>query len=126
MWDATLTGGQRPNLRVPVRVLVDGIVVGESPLVSWGGQASRVSGVTPYLSSGGHSLTVEFFGEESSVAAHIEQLSIFRPEGTDSDGNGIVNWLDQKRARENTVLTKSGSSLVSPVCIEGSELTFGP
>ena len=117
--DATLTGGQRPNLRVPVRVLVDGIVVGESPLVSWGGQASRVSGVTPYLSSGGHSLTVEFFGEESSVAAHIEQLSILRPEGTDSDGNGIVDWLDQKRARENTVLTKSGSSLVSPVCIEG-------
>ena len=90
-------------------VAIDGIDLGSFPLIQLPLQPGSVSGRLPYLKSGVHTMTFSWAISEADKALLFQQLAIFTlPAG---------NVAQDTR---NALAPGEGTSLVSPVCFEGT------
>jgi hypothetical protein len=80
---------------------------------------------TPFLGAGDHVVRVEWDNFENDISLRIEHAAFQRYDGTDSDGNGVKDWVENKLIERNTIEKVELVSRTSPVCMEGQALYAG-
>jgi hypothetical protein len=118
--DSRLRGGWMAGDSVPVELSVDNRLLVRTRLTfdSAGKAIFRVH--TQQLQAGEHRLDLLIDNVVASRSVQIDAIRIFKPTGTDGDGNGLTDWLDQALAAQNRVLAAPTLSRTSPAFIEGS------
>ena len=113
-------------------VSVDGIFVGEYPLVSADGVYTDVRAFLPVLPAGEHTVRLFWNNVHMRLAVQIKDLQLQSLGGPDSDANGVKDWvessvnamagIDRMSNNEQGMINLEGDacwSYVSPACIEG-------
>ncbi|MFN0128741.1 MAG: PA14 domain-containing protein [Verrucomicrobiales bacterium] len=117
--DARLTGGLLAGAHATVSLALNGKSLGEFQISSYGGHASSLAVLTPYLPAGPHRLHAAILTAHTSITSQVDALRVFHPQGTDSDADGIPDWAEAHLLRFNTPSDQPRTSLVSPYCLEG-------
>ena len=79
---------------------------------------------TPWLTAGTHTLTLELDNVSTSRQFAFTGVELQLVPGVDADHNGVPDWMQALLAAQNPPLPATGSSPVSPVCIEGTTAYF--
>lgn len=117
--DSRLTGGLLDGAHATVSLALDGKILGDFQISSYGGHASALSVLTPYLPAGTHRLHAAILTAHTSITCQVDALGVFNPQGSDGDSDGIPDWAEAHLLRFNTPLDLPRTSLVSPYCLEG-------
>ncbi len=117
---AAVSSNTASTARYKLVVSVDGIVIDRLQATLAPKQAINETVLLPWLKLGNHTVRVFFDNPQFARSLTINSVTLLKAEGPDLDSNGIADWLDQKLAHRNTVLTQSGVSLTSPICIQGT------
>lgn len=75
--------------------------------------------VTPWLPAGCHELWLELQNFSNEKRFEVSGISICTPVGSDTDGNGVPDWLDARRNGSRCARSGSVRSCVSPFCLRG-------
>jgi hypothetical protein len=78
--------------------------------------------MTPLLTAGTHTIRVLWNDFTENSVLEILNIRLLDLGGTDSDLNGLTDWLDVRLRNTSGVATQALESIVSPVCLEGSSL----
>jgi hypothetical protein len=74
---------------------------------------------TPFLDSGQHTVEVFWDNYENEISLRIEELAFWQYPGSDSDGSGMKDWVENRLMARNTIDVAPTESRTSPVCMEG-------
>lgn len=77
---------------------------------------------TPWLQPGDHRLRVRWDNVVAGRIIAIRSVKLQALEGTDTDGDGIKDWVESRLARHATITTLPTESVISPAFIEGTDL----
>ena len=129
IYQLEIHGGQHRSFvsekNFPLRVFIDGEDYGRRWLFTDGGESRGVmSLVTPWLTSGDHQVRVWFDNPASNTSLAITAVNLVELDGADADGDGLADWASARLAANNTIDVAPSSSVVSPVCIEGTTPFF--
>jgi hypothetical protein len=102
---------------IPVVVSVDGRQIGTGDVLKAG---SSLRWLTPWLSAGTHTVTVNNQNVRLGRALEITGLSLYRHEGEDLNQNGIPDWMEGLFKNLNTINPGYSESITSPQCVEGA------
>jgi hypothetical protein len=117
--DARLTGGLLAGAHATVSLALNSRSLGDFQISSYGGHASSLAVLTPYLPAGPHRLHAAILTAHTSITSQVDTLRVFNPQGTDGDADGIPDWAEAHLLRLNTPTDLPRTSLVSPCCLEG-------
>ena len=113
-------GAVRSVERLPIVLSIDAKgVFASGELVSNNGGQGTMSGITPWLAAGTHTLTVLHDNYRSARRLRIDSIQILRLGGQDLDSNGIADWIEENAASLNKLTRVPQQSSTSPVSIEG-------
>ena len=101
---------------------VDGLFVARFPISAPKGSPTEALFFLPMLEPGEHTFTLAWHNWKANSFVAIHSLRFLNFEGPDEDLNGTPDWQDHRNAHETTVAPLPEVSLVSPVCIEGTDL----
>lgn len=123
-WIIDLAGRLRGTLRTveefPLGVKIDGKSLAEHKMRFLNGQPTSLKMLTPYLTAGTHTLSLDIRNDIGRRNFQIQALRVFGPGGFDGDNNGRPDWLDALLAQGNVLSPVPAESPVSPLFIEGS------
>lgn len=102
---------------IPVVARIDGRDVGRADVVKDG---SEHRWLTPFLSAGPHTVTIDNRNFRHGLTLEITSLSLYRHEGEDADGNSIPDWMEGLFRKGGKVNESTVTSNVSPLCLEGT------
>ncbi len=105
--------------KVPVRVLIDGVLRGDFQLDFGSTSSKLVNVLSQDLAAGPHTVTIEINNILSHRSIAIQSIELLDPSGDDLDGNNIPDWLENTLEKRNFVNVYSPSSLTSPAFLEG-------
>ncbi len=117
-------GSLLPVEELPVAISIDGVLVGKYTLRSVNGAQGLVEAITPWLSVGSHTVTVEHDNHVARHSLQIDSLRLLLPAGFDEDNDGTPDWLASQLIAKNVVTVCPEESFVSPVCVEGKARYF--
>ena len=115
-------------------VSVDGIFVGEYPLVSADGVYTDVRAFLPVLPAGEHAGRIFWNNVHMRLAVQIKDLQLSSLGGPDSDANGVKDWVESSvnamagvdvtvgqtfQSAQQAGKPASLQSYISPACVEG-------
>jgi hypothetical protein len=104
---------------LPIRISLDGVLIGSRTLVSTAGGNNTVRTLTPWLKAGTYTVTVFHDNYRADRQLRIESVTINKRGGLDLNSDGYADWATAKSAAENRLTRVPTSSLVSPAAIEG-------
>ncbi|MFT3992209.1 MAG: PA14 domain-containing protein [Luteolibacter sp.] len=84
------------------------------------GSPTQVLTLLPWLPAGAYQVEVAIRNVSESRNIRIDSLRILEPSGEDADSNGVADWVEARLAGENSFASETGSSQISPVCLEGT------
>ncbi|QTN31240.1 hypothetical protein HZ994_02470 [Akkermansiaceae bacterium] len=122
--EITLTGAAigdvRSVERLPIVLSVDSMgSFASAELVSNNGGQGTVTGVTPWLAAGTHTLTILHDNYRAARRLRIDSIQIHRLGGLDMDSDGIPDWIEANAAELNQLTRVPAQSRTSPASIEG-------
>jgi hypothetical protein len=122
-WIVDLAGRLRGTLRAveefPLGIKIDGKPLAEHKMRFLNGQPSSLKILTPHLTAGTHTLSLDIRNDIGRRNFQIQALNVFGPGGFDGDENGRPDWLDALLAQGNVLAPVPAESPVSPLFIEG-------
>jgi hypothetical protein len=99
---------------------VDGDYVGKNILPTPKGITTNTTHFfTPSLTNGTHTLRLLWDNVWDSPQLHLTKIRLQRMGGPDADGNGVVDWVQNRLNAMCSLDSLSVTSKVSPACIEG-------
>lgn len=122
--EITLTGAAigdvRSVERLPIVLSIDSMgSFASAELVSNNGGQGTVTGVTPWLAAGPHTLTILHDNYRAARRLRIDSIQIHRLGGLDMDSDGIPDWIAANAAELNQLTRVPAQSRTSPASIEG-------
>ncbi|MFZ2654355.1 MAG: hypothetical protein WAX69_05525, partial [Victivallales bacterium] len=104
-----------------LKIYIDDEYIGKRTISSQAGQPANTEILTPFLNPGQHGIRIYLDGYSFFNTLRVSRLSIQRYGGSDSDNNGIKDWIDSRLQNLYSVdnLPLLGESKVSPMCLEG-------
>lgn len=88
------------------------------------GEATRVLTLLPWLQAGGYLAEITISNVSETRNVRIDRVSVLEPSGLDANSNGVVDWVENRLADENGLVTTATTTLVSPFCVEGIARRF--
>ncbi len=124
LWEKISCSPAEPVEESAFLVYVDGIFVGEYPMVGADGIYEDVRAFLPVLPAGEHTVRLFWDNVHVRLAVQIKELKLLTLGGPDEDGNGVKDWVE---ASLNAMAGVDGisQSYVSPACIEGDARYVG-
>lgn len=124
-----ITGGQHNPYSqhgiFDLLLYVDGSLIGSRTLIAAYPESAVASFYLPYLDAGSHDIAVEWVNGEQGTSLEIQSLDLVALGGSDNNGNGIVDWLDNRLAATSTLDETFLQSQTSPYTLEGESIYFG-
>jgi hypothetical protein len=74
----------------------------------------------PWLAAGTHSLTLQWRNTDSNTFLRLLSVSVLELGGPDSDGDGILDWIEARDLLTQADVPEASTSRVSPFFIEGT------
>lgn len=105
-----------------LRFAVDGEFIARRQVLISGDEIKFAVVDTPFLNAGEHTVEILWDNYENEIALRVEQLNIQQYPGTDSNSNGIKDWVENRLMARNTIDIAPQESRTSPVCMEGRGL----
>jgi hypothetical protein len=105
---------------VEVEVLIDGVSMGHRTLIYGRDTEALLRVLTPYLTTGTHTLGLKFDNMLARRLVSIRSIQIFKPQGADLDSNAIPDWVDAQLSQANRLFTYGPESRTSPAFLEGN------
>jgi len=81
--------------------------------------------LTPWLPAGTHTLRFDLENTLTGRRVQINQATLSRTGGPDTDANGVPDWMEAKLEERNGVETTDFDSVTSPFSLEGRALYLG-
>lgn len=117
--DTRLRGTVYANETVHVNASIDGSPVGRYAITYGAGHHGIMRVLTPNLSAGTHTLTLEIDNLFGRRTVQIDSISLRQPSGADYDTDGIPDWVENQLAAVDYVKAHGSASRTSPAFIEG-------
>ena len=117
--DTRLRGTLRANETVHVNASIDGQFVGRYALKYGATHHAILRIISPSLSAGSHTLTLEIDNLLGRRMVQIEAITLRQPIGIDTDGDGIPDWIENQLSSTDFVSGHATTSRTSPFCLEG-------
>lgn len=108
-----------------LRFAVDGRFIERQTISLLDDELKTVAINTPFLNVGEHVVQVCWDNYESDISLRIESAGFQRYAGTDSDANGINDWVENRLIERNSIDKVQRVSRTSPVCVEGKAIYAG-
>jgi len=102
-----------------LRFTVDGEFVSRKNIALVGVESKVISIQTPFLSAGEHVVSMLWDNYENDLSLEVEKVSFLQGNGVDSNGNGILDWVENRVISRNNIYVSPSESRTSPVCLEG-------
>ena len=80
---------------------------------------------TPWLTQGVHRIAICWDNIHSSARIRVSRIRVQQMGGSDTNANGMPDWVEQRLMQFATIDTLSVTSKVSPYCMEGSARFMG-
>ncbi|MEI6150245.1 MAG: hypothetical protein WCS01_14190 [bacterium] len=114
-----------------VKVYVDGEYAGKQELRCADGVYATLGWLTPYLTNGTHEIKVYWDNVFEPLGLQVRAIRLAQLGGPDSDADGLKDWAESRLETDCTVdaihavnpqpAAPALSSVVSPVCLEGTD-----
>ena len=101
---------------------IDGLFIARFPVSAPKGTPTEALFFLPVLEPGEHTFTLAWHNWRANSFVAVHGLRFLDFGGPDADGNGQPDWQDARTENATAVEPLPETSLVSPVCIEGSDL----
>lgn len=101
---------------------VDGLFIARFPVSAPKGTPTEALFFLPVLEPGEHTFTLAWHNWRANSFVAVHGLRFLDFGGPDADGNGQPDWQDARTENATAVEPLPETSLVSPVCVEGSDL----
>jgi hypothetical protein len=101
---------------------VDGIYSGRQTVNAPYGSNGEAVYFLPLLDAGAHTVRIRWNNLEANTFLQINSLTLRTYGGSDTNSNGIPDWMENRQADVSTLSTPPATSIVSPVCIEGESV----
>ena len=101
-----------------IEILVNGQSIRRADQQIVPDETSTIKGLTPWLKRGAHEIQIRVHNVYVTRRIAIDAVRLLRPAGTDKDGNGIPDWVDERIAGNNPVSVIEESA-INPLFIEG-------
>lgn len=98
---------------------IDGEFVDRQELQIEDGAEETYSFMTPYLSTGSHTIRIFWNNVYRKTSLRVKSLNLSRPGGPDVNENGYPDWVDNYIETYYSLDSYSASSPISPAQIEG-------
>ena len=99
---------------------LDGNYLGRTVLHVVAGEPGTGRLYLPRLAAGDHELTLKWINTESDTFLRLLSVSLLELGGPDSDGDGILDWIEAREALTDFDIPAETTSRVSPFFIEGA------
>ncbi|MBU0677526.1 MAG: hypothetical protein KJ626_05360, partial [Verrucomicrobia bacterium] len=104
-----------------LRILWDSNYLERIFLVCEDNETATASFMTPWATSGVHTMQFYWDNPSSSDKLLIDAVRVLSVPGDDTDGDGVKDWTENRLARLSNSETDQVNSVVSPVCVEGDD-----
>lgn len=101
---------------------VDGVFVARLVVAAPHGSPAEALFFLPEIEPGAHDFTLTWRNWRTNTFLAVHDLRFLAFGGPDADGDGVPDWRDHRAADTTTVTPLPEISLVSPVCLEGTDL----
>lgn len=122
IFEIMVTGGAEGVVRsvedLPLEFLLNGNLIGKAMLRSHSGASSSVKHLTPWLTAGSYTLRINHTNYRAARQLRLDEVTVTRLGGIDTNSNGIADWVEGKLANENRIVHLPQESITSPLCVE--------
>ena len=101
---------------------IDGVSSGRQMVRAPFGVVNEAVFFLPYLEAGNHTVRFRWFNTEANTFLQVNAVRLVSFGGPDTDANGRSDWLDHRLARISGNEAAAESSVVSPLCLEGTSV----
>jgi len=108
----------------PFRTSLDDNYLDRGTLWSFNGSNGTYALMLPWATAGVHTIRYLWDNVEPDMKLGIVEVNVYRLDGTDTNANGVADWIDRRLDRISGFDAPVVESLVSPACIEGRETYF--
>jgi len=108
------------HVEIPLQLYLDGQLLGNFTMQSFSGAIDTIRAQCPWIAAGNHALRVVNLNPYGDRTIEIHAVRLLQPEGQNSTGDGIPDWLTQMLASQNSVKALPAESFTSPLCVEGT------
>ena len=107
------------TIDIPLSFYLNGNLIDRQKMICKSNQVTTVKQITPFLTTGTHTLRIQSHNNRADVALRFNSLTLYRLGGTDANSNNIADWAEAQFQAQNRLITLPTSSLTSPAYIEG-------
>lgn len=107
------------TVNVPLEFYVDDVLVATPTMISFGGKAVTVEGLSHRIAPGAHTLRLVSKNPVDAISLQINTVKILQPAGADANADGVVDWVAALTGASSAVVAPPAESLTSPLCLEG-------
>ena len=100
---------------------IDGVFISRYVTDAPHGSPQDVLFFLPDLEAGAHTFKITWHNWRNNSYLAIHSLRFLMFDGPDADNNGTIDWIDNRAAYATTVEDLPLTSLVSPLCVEGTD-----
>ena len=119
-----VTGGQNnaysDECRFDLVLYIDGQRLDSGYLEAGYGESDTETFFLPHLFAGSHTLRIEWINGVPGTSLRLDSVSLVSLGGKDTNGNGIVDWLDSRMAATSDFDETTVYTSISPYTLEGS------
>lgn len=101
---------------------VDGVPSGRQLVKAAYGVNNTALFFLPELAAGFHGIRLRWINTQPNTFLKVNSLTLRSYGGPDTNANGIPDWMDYRSASLANVTTQVESSVVSPICLEGTSV----
>jgi hypothetical protein len=99
---------------------VDGCYVGRAELDAPAGTIGTGRYYLPQLAAGDHELVIDWRNTDTNTFLSLVSVNLVELGGPDSDGDGILDWIETRDSLTDYEVAEATTSKVSPFFIEGT------
>lgn len=114
-----LLGKLQATEMVEVHAYIDGNFAGTYQIAYDSDHEGLLRIITPHLAQGTHRLKLDIDNRLARRTVQILSLEVRQPTGSDTDSDGVPDWVEAMIGELDKVDGHSANSRISPFCLEG-------